>query len=69
MIVAAGILKLLFVLSFILSGVYMITTGSIASCGGILTWVLLSLLVWMILSVAFSPIILLFALIGIVFKF
>lgn len=59
-----SIVQGLFVLSLVMCGIHGMASGSIWSCGGFFGWIIASVLVWVILCVALSPLILAASVIG-----
>jgi hypothetical protein len=58
------ILKGLLLLSLLMSGVVMLNSGSANLCSGFFGWIFLSVLVWLVLAVVFSPILIIVGFVG-----
>jgi len=66
---AAFLLQLILFGSFICCGLYFVLSGSIFSCGGFFGWIIVSILMTIIVTIALSPLILIVGLIGHLFGF
>jgi len=69
MMIVAAILKGLLLLSLIATAIVLGSKGVLFSCGGIIGWAFVSVLLWIVLSLIFSPILIIIAFIGAAFRF